>query len=146
MKLHNFIICDDIRAEVGNKHSLIGVYSSGINFNITPDKANQWPRTIKRLCVFSCIGIEKADAWEKINSFTIELSNEKEMTVLGETILPPKSDLIIEELNLTGAFNNLKIPSSGIYKFCIKFYDTAGKVVCDLPIERPLKVSESVIS
>jgi hypothetical protein len=26
MKLLNFIVCDDIRREIGNKHSLVGVY------------------------------------------------------------------------------------------------------------------------
>ena len=38
------VFCDDLRAEVGNKISLMGMYSEGLSFDVSP------PVLLPRLC------------------------------------------------------------------------------------------------
>ena len=62
-KLNYVIICDDIRQEIGNKISLIGVYSKGIF-------VTKFPFTFPKLCfVIDCDYIKGGD------TFSIELSD-----------------------------------------------------------------------
>lgn len=46
MRINNFILCDDIRTEVGNKKSLMGVYSKEITFSVAKDEKKQWPKEL----------------------------------------------------------------------------------------------------
>ena len=46
MKINSFIICDDIRSEVGNKKSLMGLYTKELVFSVTAKEAGVWPKDI----------------------------------------------------------------------------------------------------
>ena len=45
MKLNCFLICDDIRNELGNKQSLTGIYDDVINFSMKD--IGKWPKVVK---------------------------------------------------------------------------------------------------
>jgi len=47
MKLIDFIICDDIRQEVGGKVTLVGVYEDRIMINAPSPEAVRWPVKLK---------------------------------------------------------------------------------------------------
>ncbi len=48
LKIIGFIICDDIRQEVGSKVTLVGVYDNAIVFTPPPGKQNvSWPISMK---------------------------------------------------------------------------------------------------
>lgn len=47
MKLVDFVLCDDIRHEVGNKVSLIGVYNDRIIFAEKKVSDIKWPKQMK---------------------------------------------------------------------------------------------------
>ena len=46
MKINSFIICDDIRSEVGNKKSLMGIYTKELVFSVTAEEAGVWPKDL----------------------------------------------------------------------------------------------------
>ncbi len=46
MKINSFIICDDIRSEVGNKKSLMGLYTKELVFSVTAEEAGVWPKDL----------------------------------------------------------------------------------------------------
>ena len=47
MKLIDFIVCDDIRQEVGGKVTLVGVYEDRIMINAPSPEAVRWPVQLK---------------------------------------------------------------------------------------------------
>lgn len=51
----NFIICEDIRQEAGNKVSLLGVYSDGIVFEATPENTSP-PMRVAQLAIYATFG------------------------------------------------------------------------------------------
>ena len=79
MKLQTFIVCDDIRNEIGQKHSLIGVYDDRILFNVTPDKKNTWPKQMK-LGIFAKISFGELTP----KSFSFKMKYNENDVPLGE--------------------------------------------------------------
>ena len=73
MKLLNFIICDDIRNELGNKHSLMGVYDDSIEFQVTPDNQNTWPKSLK-VGIYAKV---KTEEYVDIGKASVEKKGEK---------------------------------------------------------------------
>jgi len=47
MKLVDFIVCDDIRQEVGGKVTLVGVYEDRLMINVPNPDAMRWPAKLK---------------------------------------------------------------------------------------------------
>jgi hypothetical protein len=67
MKLVQFIVCDDIRKETGNKFSLMGIYENAIEFRVTPDKKDKWPKTMRLGIYAKSVSIKT-----KIRGYTID--------------------------------------------------------------------------
>lgn len=59
MKVYDFIICDDVRREVGNKRTIVGAYIDRIVFHSAPG-SSVWP-TNKQLGLYATLKIEKGD-------------------------------------------------------------------------------------
>ncbi len=59
MKFSDIIVCDDIRREIGNKRTLVGVYSNQLIFYTDPEQPN-WP-TPKQLGIYFNIILEDGD-------------------------------------------------------------------------------------
>jgi len=70
MKLIDFIICDDIRTELGNKFSLMGIYEDAINFNVSANESGKWPKVI-RIGFFIRIKTENYEVL-RINKFKLK--------------------------------------------------------------------------
>ncbi len=79
MKLRDFIICDDIRIETGNKQTLVGVYQDTIDFPGTPADSDKWPKALK-LGFFARILLESKDdlGFEEI-SFNVRFDDAEEI-------------------------------------------------------------------
>lgn len=71
MKLINFIICDDIRTEINNKFSLIGVYSDTFNFLVPEKSAEKWPKIV-HLGFYIRLGIESIEEVKNIGKLVLE--------------------------------------------------------------------------
>jgi hypothetical protein len=143
MKISNFIICDDIRVELGNKHSLMGIYSNSINFQSSPDQKDAWPKT-KRLCVFAQIEVEK----EKIadfHSFQIEIDYNGKKDKIGGSNLPTPNPKTQQGIMLQAIFSNFKFKAPGEIIFTFKFYDKAEKKLFEITSPQPFKVEETII-
>ncbi len=66
MKVLDFLVCDDIRAEVGNKFSVMGCYTEGMQIqSVAP-----WPIPI-RFCVFFRFQLDQDDAAPESVALTI---------------------------------------------------------------------------
>lgn len=144
MKITNFIICDDVRTEIGNKHSLIGIYDGVIEFNVTQGTAGVWPKNLK-LGLFAKLFAETEEEKTKINRFKIKLIINGTEKILGENILNGKGNAVIPKITLVAVFNNFIFEGPGDYSFVLDFYDANGQLISSVKNLEPIKVSERTI-
>lgn len=84
MNLIDFIICDDIRHEQGNKISVMGIYTESINLNLPPDI--KWPFPF-RLAAYLRIEFDEIDPIP--DKFSVKISqNDKSLAQLEGIINP----------------------------------------------------------
>jgi len=130
MKIINFILCDDIRTEVGNKKSLMGVYSKEILFTANTEEKETWPKSLilGMMLDFSIPG----DVKKRAHKFKITYSLNGIEKALGEGELSIPAD----ELDRVDDFQ-VTIYSKAQYQFetcgrlshCVRIYDAMGKEI-----------------
>jgi hypothetical protein len=123
MKLINFIICDDIRQEIGGKVTLVGVYEDRIMVNAPSPDAVRWPVQLK-LGFF--IRLLNDGTAPDIDGFNLQVRcNEKIICRLtGQITIPPRQGL----LNLFFVNSAVRIPSEGLLNIALFFKKGAETV------------------
>ncbi len=144
MKIVSFLICDDIRNETGGKHSLMGVYGNSIEFRVTPENKNKWPKTM-RIGVFVNINLEDSDKEKSINSFNLKIDYNGEIKGIAQGIFSPTDVPIFHSVNLAILHNNFSFKEPGEIKFSLDFSDVNNDVVETISPEYILKISEKII-
>lgn len=141
MKLVNFIVCDDIRNEVGNKVSLMGIYDNAITFHVPKEKADKWPKRI-RLAFYTKIKFTDPHTKENVNSFTLRMvTTNNEEQLLSGILTQKKSDILSIALVKEGL--TFKFP--GTYEFYIDFFDQVKQKIETLKPDYTIDVNESLI-
>ena len=130
MKLSSFLICDDIRQELGNKQSLIGIYDDTLNFDVPLNISNKWPKVIK-LGVF--IKLMFDDDTEKNNFHRIRLeytSNNETVQLLDSTkqVIPQNQ---LNGITISIVTNQLLIKASGDMPLRCIIFDRNNKIIGD---------------
>jgi len=148
MKITDFIICDDIRKEVGGKYSLIGVYLAKIVFS-PKDSKSRWP--INKSLGFYIRLIKEDDdpPFDGFNLIISEIISGKEQlhklgkltgTIQGDGSSGPIIFDVVIPLNF---------PSVGNLIFEINFLNNTESVIKIVPeiafeiAEEPLKAAPS---
>ncbi len=140
MKIEYFFVCDDIRYELGNKHSIIGLYDDKIIFNVTSDQKDTWPKTMQ-LGVFSRINME--DDRPQSVDFKIKY-NEKEKLLGKGLAMAKKQHRVDKVLTFAILFHSFLFDEPGRIKFILDFFDDDKNLICSLSPDLELKVSEAV--
>lgn len=127
MKLIDFIICDDIRFEIGGKHTLVGIYGD-INFT---QKIGQKPvlPTVIKLGVFLRCKVDNES--EQPDAFLLEFIHEtkgKLAQVEGLLSIPEK----IKYVNLA-LVNNFGMPAVGKIIFKLHLFRSKKEIGCIVP-------------
>ncbi len=138
MVLDTFLICDDIRTEIGNKHTLVGVYDDAIEFGVN-NNTNSWPKSIKLGFFIRVLLKDSTPA-----SFTFEATlNEETVKIGGGNFdnLPNG----IRKLNLAMVYPNFIFKNSGEMKFTLTFYDKDSNLLSVLSPQYPLIIKEKTI-
>lgn len=140
MKLLNFIICDDIRQELGNKHSLMGLYDDSIDFQVTPDNQNTWPKSL-RIGIYAKVKLEDN---EKAFKFKIRMKYNKKETVLVDNILPQSETNPFHKIVITLVNGNFVFENPGNITFFLDFYNQKKELIATLSPELVISVKEKV--
>lgn len=128
MRLHDFVLCDDIRFEQFNKVSIMGVYNEAVNVEAEDLSTIKWPIGL-RLGVYLRFIKESSDKF-KVNqkslfSLTVSRVNENQEEVLanvaGEFVFTEESSPYIAFPLL---FQALVIPRPCKLLFKFKFGDS----------------------
>jgi hypothetical protein len=139
MKLNCFLICDDIRNELGNKQSLIGVYDDVINFQAPQVDMGKWPKFI-RLGIYIKLEFENISEKECFQRIKIEYSKKDETVVLLDSSRPTSSMTDLKGISIGTVINQFVIKSSGELNFHCIIYDKDNNIIDDFP--RKITVQE----
>lgn len=139
MKLIDFIICDDIRTEVGNKHSIIGVYGDAIQFKVLPTEKGKWPKALK-IGFFIRIKLEKDDEITKINKFKLNVIFDEKIKTLAEGVI--NIDVKSRGILLAVVFNQFVFEKSGLMSASLELMDSAGLAIHYFEIPEKINISE----
>ncbi|MDI6739293.1 MAG: hypothetical protein QME74_02900 [Candidatus Edwardsbacteria bacterium] len=127
MKLLDFIICDDIRFEVGNKNTLVGIYG---DINLTQKRGSKlsWPVPLKLWLYLRCLINEGED---KPESFHIDITHNTKGSIapIAGTLSIPEG---IKYLNLA-LVGNISLPDTGVISFKISFFKAGQEVYVVVP-------------
>lgn len=139
MKITNCIICEDIRQELGNKHSLMGVYDDSIIFKTTPDKINVWPKS-KQLSFFIRLIFDKEDLSD-LSYMNIEsnLNGTIEEVLRMEISFVPKT----KKMNIAATIGNFTFKNKGNLCFNLKVYNQSGSIINEFLNFYSLRIDES---
>ena len=146
MKINSLIICDDIRSEVGNKKSLMGVYTKELLFTVTAEEVDIWPRDLilGMMLDFSI----SAELKKKAHKFkvTCSVNDVENMLGEGEFDFPP------DERELEGDFQmtlfakfHYRFESCGKLSHCVKIFDVSGNEIDQATPATELLIKENII-
>lgn len=144
MKLVSFIVCDDVRTEVGNKHSLIGVYDDSINFNVPILERGKWPKALK-LGIFVRAKFESHDEKTRIARFRLECFLNENGKTLAEGVFSLDGKEDVKGMNVAIVLNQFPIEAAGNLRFRLSLLDKGGGLVSSLESTDLIKVTETVI-
>lgn len=106
------LFCDDIRSELGNKFSYMGVYGDDINL------AGELPTLLPKLCMISTIYVPSGTPIGKLQ-LTISQRNESEIRIIvdqhievAEKNIPKKPGDGFAKLVLQNIISPINIPSN----------------------------------
>jgi len=135
MKLIDFIICDDIRQEVGGKVTLVGVYEDRLMINVPSPDAVRWPVQL-RLGFFLRL-LNDGNAPD-IDGFDLQVRCSGKMIcrLSGPLKIPPRHGL----LNLFFVNSSVRIPAEGRLGVTLIFKH-AGDAVCEIKPDLGIQVA-----
>lgn len=140
MKIITFAICDDIRREIGSKHSLMGVYNGDIIFNVTPDKKDSWPKRMG-IGIYAAFDLEK----DKPHSFTLNMKYNEKDQLLGKGKRGELDNLEKNKCTVAMVNHDFVFHEPGFIKFTYDFFDADGKKIKTFTPNFELKIRELVI-
>jgi len=144
MKITNFLVCDDIRNEIGNKRSLMGIYDSSIEFRVTPENKSQWPKAM-RLGIFARIKFENTDIKKGISSFKLKIDYNGDIKEMGKGAFSAEKVSMFHTASLAIVHNNFVFKEPGEIRFSLDFSDVKNNVIQTITPDYILKISEKFI-
>lgn len=141
MKILDFIICDDIRNEMGGKISLMGIYQEAIEFQVTPDQKDLWPKSIK-LGFYIKITTENI---EEINTFVLAMKSDSEEVELGSGPINIPQGKNIKTINIIAVHPSVALKKAGAISFLINFYKDSGTLIESLYSDFTIEIKERVM-
>ena len=145
MKLKDFIICDDIRTEINNKVSLIGVYNDSINFVVPESAADAWPK-ILRLGLFIRLALNDIEEKKKIGKLTLDFTINRDINFHAEQIIDAdkQKTTLLDQMIISVVFNQINIPTTGEMEISLSIIDKEGELMEKITYPGNIKLNEIV--
>jgi hypothetical protein len=134
MRLLDFLVADDIRQELGNKTSVMGIFNNAISLNVPTDF--KWPFPL-RLGLY--IRILSDDTDEIPNRFQLKISLDGKVIAEFKGNLKTKEQAKLITLQLSA--NPLPIPALGVLNFQLELLKE-NVVISSFTNPFPINVSQ----
>jgi len=142
MEVRDFIVCDDIRQEIGRKHTIVGVYDESIEFFVPRAEAGKWPKALK-LGFFIRVRFEEKDQLPDKFSLHVVFENSDEQ-LIGEGKLDIGSKTRKRNLNIVLVHNRFPLPKQSTMKFNLRFYNQEKQIFKISP-SSGIRIAEHII-
>ena len=136
MFLKDFIICDDIRQEIWNKQTLIGVYDDTLDFYVDDIKNDKWPKIMKT-ATYLRIQKEEKDVFP--DKFKVTFFYESKPFLAAEGNIP-ENPRNIQLITIFIINNNFIYPGPGQYTFKLELF-LKDSLIIDINPNYCLKVN-----
>lgn len=143
MKVLNFIICDDIRNELGNKKSLMGIYDDTIEFIATPEIKNIWPKMF-RIGIYAKIKLEDEDESE-ISMFKLHIKYNNKKIDLGEGQVNTPKLKSSKKFNIAMVHPSFVFEEPGVIEFYFDFLNAEKKIIETISPDLKFEVKEKMM-
>lgn len=146
MNINSFIICDDIRSEVGNKKSLMGLYTKELVFSVTAEEEGLWPRaqTLGMMLDFSI----STEIKKKAQKFKVTYSVNGVENILGEGEFrfPPEEQDLEGDFQMTiFAKSSYHFESCGKLSHRVRIFDASGNEIAQASPKTELLIKEQIV-
>lgn len=138
MRLRDIVFCDDLRTEINNKFSLMGIYADRIVFKFENAEAERWPLPVK-LCLVLRILVDEKDPDVDFFVFNFKLNGKATEPLSGDVKIRPEQSLITLNIVIDG------LPvEKGVLGFDLKLL-SKDKEVFSVSENEALKVMSEII-
>jgi len=144
MKITNFIVCDDIRHEEGNKISLMGVYDEVITFPVSPDKVDVWPKTLS-FAVYIRAAIDREDVDQNIRKIVFSAGQQNNLQRFPTTDFSPEKGAIGQKVSCVVKMNNFQLTSNSPITCEIILYNDKEEEVTRVTPGYSVQIAENII-
>lgn len=117
MKVLNFIVCDDIRHEIGNKITLVGIYTDSIKVQLPPEKKKLWPILLPKMGIFAQLQLEQGEVLPASVTLVIRLDGSD--IAKFEALLSQEFHGKHKDINLAIIASPFPLPAPGRLSFCL---------------------------
>jgi len=145
MRIGSFLLCDDIRNEVGGKPSLMGVFGEAIVLEVPAQARDQWPKAL-RLGIFVQMTLDDDDRNVDNLSFKIEKSTAHGQEKIGGGVIPLWKNKHAGKLNIALVHNPFLVSGVGPIVLKISCYGDDGKEITLHGNTISVKIEQRVIS
>jgi hypothetical protein len=117
MKLLDFILAEDIRQEVGDKHTIVGImpYDANIQIQSLPGRDVKFPIAIK-YALFIRLALKPEEECPTIFNVSIRLDEKEIQNIKGDLNMPKN----IQYVNISLSINTI-LPQKGVLTYGCKF-------------------------
>lgn len=136
MKIINCIFCEDVRAEVGGKSSLMGVHGNTIVLQVHKD--NRDKLTI-RLGVFITMTFDDTKHDNDITHIKFNLNNGETSLAIGDGPLPSPEERVGKQLTLTAVSSQFPVDIDHELNVVIDLFDNKHELIKSVPTDTPAK-------
>ena len=143
MRINCFILCDDIRTEVGNKKSLMGVYSKEIAFSVAKEEKKQWPKEIV-LGLMLDFSVNR-DTKEKAKGFEICYQLNDMKRSIGKGTFQFTKDEVTRKDDIQAVIYmkaHYIFDSPGFLFHLVEVFDESGEVIAQATIPTRILIKE----
>jgi hypothetical protein len=144
MTLVTFLICDDIRNEIGNKYSIIGVYDDTINFAVPISEKGKWPKAIK-LGVFIKIKFDSEAEKEKMKKYSLETIFNSNKKILAEGVIDISNKKETKGLNIAIVLGQFIFEGIGTLKIRLTLKDENNNDIQSFESQDALRINETIL-
>lgn len=133
MIIDTCVLCENIRFELGNKHSLMGVFDKTIRFSVSPDKVGSWPKGQQLALFIRAKGEEEDEIPDnsRIIVFAMQKSGKRELISFAFEPKRPK----IRNYNLVINVGNFMFEGPGEVVFTLEIQsETEDQVISPLTL------------
>jgi len=144
MRLVNFLVCDDIRNEIGNNHSVMGIYDDSINFAVPIANKGVWPKG-NRLGIYIKAKFDSTEEKVRIKKFEVDsiLNSNSKKIAEGNIDMGVKTET--SGFNLAIVFSQFIFEAAGILRLRIRLLDDSGNEVQVYNSPEDIKIGETIM-